>query len=257
MLTITENNTTYTFPRLEEPNDGCFFNAFLSDIDENWRELDYKNGGHTLSLGIGAYYEIPKNSYQSLMGKDSKAGFIFDEGILNVLEGMAETTNALFQVELDINYTECDTEKDFKINFIGNLKKGFFTFEELVGLEFSASICKESSLYLGNNFNYPIEIISLKIGEVKNHQLQFYCKANYKNYNGEILGQIEIEELLSTKLRFKIAGYANQFVGKSIEDRYKELEVCFSSIYNIDDYELEKHITDKQWKGVQVIFKKK
>lgn len=249
MLHIIYNKKSYQFPLIQSSDwdTSCIYGSI--DLDENWRELNYKNGGHSLDINAITYFEIPQKYFQDLYHED----FIYADLIDEVVEEESVLTEKpILSFSLEICFSNIINFTTYQSVLIGNIKRNFPTFEELQYTTLDTTICKASLLQLGCYFNPRLDITQIRIGALKNQVLDLSCTATFKM--GDKIGMIEVNLSLPVFLSFRIPGYTNQFTSLSIPERFEEIKSCFSSIYDTSAYTTEERIINKTDKQVEVRF---
>ena len=252
MLKVTYNNQEYEFPTMNPMKWNSYVYGTV-ELDNNWRELDYKNGGHTLNIGATSYFEVHKKLFKDLY----KSEFFYSDQIIDEIEdGSISKELPLINFDLDISFTKIFDFKTYESVLIGNIKKKFPTFKELENLRLDEKIIEDSQLDLGNNFNYQPTLKAINFGKIKDNTINLICLAEFETHN-KIKGEIEIDVWLPINLYFEAGIYSDSFPGKSIEERLIEIKDCFATIYDISKYNVIEKIIDKESKRVEIRFEYK
>lgn len=252
MLKITYNNKEYKFPIINPMKWNSYVYGTI-DLDNNWRELDYKNGEHTLDIGATSYFEVPKNLFKELY----KSDFFFSDQIMDEIEGRDTSNNLpLINFDLTIGYTKIFNFKTYESVLIGNIKSYFPTFKALENLKLDRKIVAESQIDLGNNFNYQPSLTAINFGEIKDNAIRLICTGEFETHN-KTKGKVEIDIWLPINLYFEAGVYTDSFPDKTIEERLIEIKDCFASVYDISEYNLTEKVVDEKSKRVQIRFEYK
>ena len=102
MLKIKYKNKEYQF-QIEEVSKPLSYVYGTIELDNNWRDLDYKNGGHTLKLGAATCFEIPRELFKEL----SECDFFYNDQIFDEVEdGIICKELPVFNFDLTISYSD-------------------------------------------------------------------------------------------------------------------------------------------------------
>ncbi len=241
MIKLTFQKQHYELPLLE----GQIFVSF--SLDDNWRNYDYKAKA-SVSLGLSILYAVPLEQAIALY----KLGLVSLE---ERIEGPVVNPKKppILPLTLDINYTHYDMAKDKSISME---TLGLFPdIDALANHEFQQNTLANSTLWFPS-FGQRAHIDSIAFGDKKANNLDVFVSGYSEDARGKLEFSIQ-ENQLPFRLLGKIAGYSNEFVGYSIEDRVKEIKDGFRIIYPLDDYSYTEHITDTINKGITVQFDKK
>ncbi len=248
MLKVIFKDQEYQFP----VDSGGYVYGTIG-LDNNWRELDYKNGGHTLNLGATAYFEVPRALFPKLYNSE----FFFSDQIIDEIEdNYISEKLPLINFELSINYTKIFDFTTYESVLIGNIKTKFPTFRELEDLKLDDNIINESLLQLGSYFNYEPVLKGIEFGKIENNKINLVCTAAFETFRQE-RGFIEVDVWLPINLYFTAGTYTDDFPNKSQEEKAQEIKDCFASIYNIEDYMLIDRTYNKESKEVRIQFEHK
>ena len=252
MLKVQYKNKEYNFPIMNPMKWNSYVYGTI-DLDNNWRELDYKNGGQTLNIGATSYFEVPENLFKELY----KSEFFFSEQIIDEIEGRDTSGNLpLINFNLTIDYTKIFDFKTYESILIGNIKNKFPTFKELENIRLDRKIVENSQLDLGNNFNYQPTLTSINFGKIKDNTINLICQAEFETHK-KTKGKVKIDVWLPINLYFEAGVYSDSFPGMSIEERLKEVRDCFATVYNISKYNLIEKIVNEKGKRVEIRFEYK
>ncbi len=252
MLKVRYRDKEYLFRIMNPMKWGQYVYGSIG-LDNNWRELDYKNGGHTLNLGAVTYFEVPRELFKDLYGSD----FFYSEQIIDEIEdGYVSDKLPLINFELMINYSKIFDFTTYESVLIGNIKSHFPTFRDLENLKLDDNIINESLLQLGNCFNYEPVLKSIAFGEIKNNNINLKCNAEFTTYHKET-GVVDVDIWLPICLYFKAGTYTDDFPNKSQEEKAQEIKDCFASIYNIEDYNLIDRTYNEESTEVRIQFEYK
>ncbi|WP_298782120.1 hypothetical protein [uncultured Polaribacter sp.] len=252
MLKVNYNNKEYKFPQMNPMQWNSYVYGTIN-LDNNWRELDYKNGGHTLNIGAISYFEVPKQLFNELY----KSEFFFSEQIINEIEdGESFEKLPIIYFNLDINFTKIFDFNTYESVLIGNIKSKFPTFKELENLVLDKEIIEDSLLRLSDSFNYEPTLTAIRFGKIKNNSINLICIAEFETRN-KTKGVIEINVWLPINFYFEAGVYSNSFPNLSIKERLIEVRDCFATVYNISEYDLTEKIVDQKNKRVKIQFQNK
>lgn len=252
MLKITFKDTEYQFPIMNPMKWSSYLFGTIG-LDNNWRELDYKNGGHTLGLGATTYFQVPRELFPKLY----KSEFFYSDQIIDEIEEKYLSEELpLISFDLDINYTKIFDFTTYESILIGNIKTKFPTFKELENLKLDENIVKESLLRFGNCFNYEPILKKIHFGKLENNKINLICFAEFETFKKE-KGTFEVDVWLPINLYFKAGTYTGDFPNKSQKEKAQEIKDCFASIYDIEDYNLIDRTYDKESKEVRIQFEYK
>ncbi|WP_291869389.1 hypothetical protein [Maribacter sp.] len=251
MLKITYKNKEYQF-EIEEASKPLSYVYGKIDLDNNWRELDYKNGGHTLGLGATTCFEVPRTLFKELSRND----FFYSDQIDDEVEdGIICEILPTINFDLTINYSNIFNYKTYETVLIGNIQTHFPDFRTLENLNLDTKIIENSELQLYNGLLYDPILTAIKFGAIKENKMHLTCSAYF--ITNEEKGNVEIDVWLPIKFYFEAGVYSDSFPDKTIQERFKEIKDCFSSIYDISEYNLKEKIMDKKSKRVQIQFEYK
>ena len=249
MLTVSYNDKAYKFPLLH-PTQGNTYMYGTIDLDTNWRQLEYQNGGHTLNLGATSYFEVPRELFKDLY----KSEFFFSEQIMDEIEGGDTSENLpLIYFDLEIGFTKIFDFNTYESVLIGNIRRKFPTFKALENLVLDKAIVADSLLTLSNAFNYEPTLRSIKFGKIKDKAINVICLAEFTAHDNT-KGRIEIDIWAPIKLYFEAGVYSDSFPELSIDERLKEIRDCFATVYDISEYELIERVVDEESKRVEIQF---
>jgi hypothetical protein len=252
MLRVNFKGEKYQFPVMSPTKQSSYIYGTIG-LDNNWRELDYKNGGHTLELGVTAYFQVPRELFPKLY----KSEFFYSNQIIDEIEeNYVSEELPLISFDLDINYTKIFDFTSYESVLIGNIKTKFPAFKELENLKLDENIVKESLLRLGNCFNYEPTLKRIHFGRVETNKMNLICFAEFETFKKE-KGTIEVDVWLPINLYFKAGTYTDDFPNKSQQEKAQEIKDCFASIYKIEDYNLIDRTFNKESKEVIIQFEYK
>lgn len=251
MLKVSYENKEYKFPIMNPIKCNSYLYGFV-ELDNNWRELDYKNGGHSLGITATSYFEVPKNLFKKLYESDV---FYAEQIIDEIEDGIISKELPVINFDLGIDFTKIFDFKTYKSVLIGNIKTHFPRFRDLENLKLDANIIENSTLNIGY-FNYEPTLKAVNFGEIKDNTIHLICKAAFETYH-KIKGEIEIDVWLPINLYFEAGVYADSFPDKSIEERLTEVRDCFATIYDISEYNLVEKVISEKAKRVRIQFEPK
>lgn len=209
---ITYNGTTYTLPM----ND-CEFKGLFS-LDENWRELDYKNGDSSISLmASGVILPIPE-AYATL------------PNVFGVSED--EMSEAVISFEIDISHTAMDAPVSFVLKPLDVLPL-FPTLADIENYSANKAVCADSGFWFG-----AMAVLAV-ITDIKIYGVGPTRTVSITGYAEDTTGRADFVLMLVDQpfsIVVKIAGYSDEFVGTTIEQRKKEIIECFGTVYDIAHY---------------------
>jgi hypothetical protein len=247
MLRFCYQNTDYRLPMTQGG-----VHALLS-VDENWRALAYEKAGSSLELSIDIGFSLPLKELQYLY-KTKQADFLLVMGLASEYEvskkgEMALDTRHLPLVELNlgINYTKWNFETE-KTDLIGNIIR-YPMLKDLQNLTVDSTICANSTLWFPV---MPITTLSaIDFGETSSNRVDVHFAGHTEDTGGRLDFSFE-EKQLPFSLYFRIGGYADEFIGMSIAERFAELNACAATVYDLSRYHIIEKIIHKQTKSVQI-----
>ncbi|MDO5639017.1 MAG: hypothetical protein Q4G28_04030 [Neisseria sp.] len=242
MLTIRFQNRSYPLPLAEGGLAGFF------TLDENWRELDYRNGGHALSLDLHLAYRVPPDAI------DDFYHFYFinlEERIDGYVVDAAQPP--LLMLELAINHSgfDIDTQRTFPR---GNLPL-FPTLNDLAGQTLSPSVLAHCGLFFPS-FASPVTLDHIRFGQASANAIDICVGGSVADTRGKLTFELD-EAQIPFDFYARINGDPGEFAGFNIEQRFAEIEACFASLYDISAYEARRSAIQPQHQGMRVSFVKK
>jgi len=251
MLKIQYQNKEYEFPAMNPIKSNSYVYGTI-DLGNNWRELDYKNGGHTLNIGAASYFEVPRKLFRELY----KSEFFYSDQIVDEIEdNIISKELPLIDFDLEISFTKIFDFKTCESVLIGNIKNKFPTFKELENLALDKNIVEDSLLQFGNSFSYELILAGIRFGEIKDNTINLICLANFETPENK--GKIEIDIWLPINLYFRAGVHTDDFPGKSQKEKREEIKDCFAFIYDITEYDLVDRTYNKESEQVEIQFKNK
>ncbi|AFZ03217.1 hypothetical protein [Calothrix sp. PCC 6303] len=216
--------------------EGCMYGSI--SLDENWRYLNYKNGDSNLNIDLSLFFSPNDKEIDDL----GKYGFI-DSCVPNAL------------LNLDMSIQQCTYNfKTNKSDLIANIKR-FPEIEDFQRCSVSSEILKESTLWF-SIMPKLVTLTAINFNQATGNNVSVFFAGHTEDINGKLDFTVNVVQL-PFKLKFKIEGYPDRFVGKSIKERFQEIRDCFSSIYDISKYSAEECVVDKQTKEVLIQFMKR
>ncbi|SMB79558.1 hypothetical protein SAMN05660772_00417 [Pasteurella testudinis DSM 23072] len=242
MLTIQLQQQSYSLPLAEGLLSGYF------TLDENWRDLDYANGGNALFLDLVLTYRVPRQYIDDFYRlyfidlEERSDGYVIDEDNLPLL-----------RLEIPINRTEFDFEHN-KTIILGNLPR-FPQLTDLAHQKLDNTILEKSGFFFSSFAN--AQLAQFEFGQAGAQAVDLTLSGKASDGRGELHFQLT-ESQIPFKLAAKIIGYADQFVGKDIEARAAEIRACFADIYDQQHYIAESvQVSDQQYLGIEITFRQK
>ncbi len=241
MIKLLFQQQHYELPLLEGQISASF------SLDDDWRNYDYQAEA-SISLALSLIYSVPIE----------QAIALYNLGLVSLaecIEGPVVNPEKppILPLSLDINYTQYDLVKDKSISME---TLGLFPdIDALANHRFQQDTLANSTLWFPG-FGQRAQINSIAFGDKKNNSLDAFVSGFSEDARGKLDFVIQ-ESQLPFLLMGKIAGYSNEFVGYSLEDRVKEIKDCFKTLYPMEAYTCTEQITDTINKGIAVQFYKK
>jgi hypothetical protein len=247
MLRFRYQNTDYQLPMTQGG-----VHALLN-VDENWRELAYEKDGSSLELSIDIGFSLSIEELQHVY-ETKQADFLLAAGLAREYEAnkkgkMVLDTRHLPLVELNlgINYTEWNFENE-KTDLIGNIIR-YPMLKDLKNLTLDSTICENSTLWFPV---MPITTLStIRFGETGLNYIDVHFAGHSEDIGGKLDFSLE-EKQLPFLMHFRTGGYADEFIGMNIAERFAELKACAATVYDMSRYQVIEKIINKQTKSVQI-----
>lgn len=239
MLRLELNQQEYEIPLREGVVTGT------CALDENWRDMDYENKDNHLGLQLRLVYEVPLDHTEVL----------YNAGLVSLgIDDLQESERNLIILEIDINHGYYDSKKRQVL-----MHDGFPRFPKpsfLEGYKFAEQTVAASTFWFPS-FGVPAKLSAMYFGGLRpSSKIGFNCDGNVKDAVAEMNFSIQ-ETDLSLQFDFEIKGYAEHFQGFSKEDRIKEIQDCFESLYDVQKYSAKIEITDTEYHGVRITYEHK
>ena len=206
-------------------------------LDENWRELDYKNGGNFLDIGVSLFFSATRDQIRDLA----------NYGLVS-----SDSPTALLNLDLSIGHCKYNF-KTHRSEPISGLK-AFPAVEDFQRFSADSNILEASTLWFPG-MPQLVNLTSMQLDQSGASGVSVSFAGNTEDIRGKLDFSVEVSQL-PFEITFRIDGAPGSFTGKNIQQRFQEIEDCFSSIYDRSQYSSEECVTDETTQGVAIKFKR-
>jgi len=219
-------------------------------VYEDWRpETDDPDSGPVVNIGVGGEFSVPREDFSAFY----KSDLFFVERLMDAYErgqDLPESYRIFF--DLDINYKASHAEDVCRTVLSGNIESFQPDPRDLVGLELSPEIVKESRIWLGNEMNFEPQISAIRFGALKDNHMEIKTSVEVKTPEDTASFMLDLNVPIAFYARADM--YSDYFQGASMAKRFSEVRACFAHYYNIDDYDLIEAVVNEERKQVTTQF---
>ncbi len=243
MLQVHFNKKSYQLPLLNASIDGSF------RLDEDWRNLNYKDGGSSLSLHIILNYSVPREYIKAFWEQSLIDGdFITDDGNGGQIN---EMYSPIIDMHVEINSTDWDVKKNKSIP-IGNLGL-FFRIKNMEQLKLDEKIVQNATLWFPS-FGTISALAEISFGAVAGNSIDVNIAGSSEDLRGKLEFIIN-EKTVPFAITCGAGGYTDEFKAFNPAQLIEEIKLCVETIYPAHSFDVEDKIIDGETKSVAVVFR--
>lgn len=228
MLTVSYQGEIHNFPCTQAELVGRF------SLEQDWREKSYALGGSCLDLLLELVYSVPESVTGSALEKYS---------------AMELSHDSLVWLELEFDHTEYDVESGW---FKPTAELALFpAASDLEGRTLSQALVQEALLWC------PISTGRADFQEIRFGRMQTGGLPVCIDATAYQCGLCVREESVPFTLEVGLWAGPGNFPGWDLDRKFSEIEECFASLYDVENFSAERRILDPSSGDVKVRFSQK